>query len=127
MEQITTTEPRPPRQTDDSIPKELERICQKASREAGVGEVQHRRGHGGRPSLVPASHGKHGLVCLPCRSREYPAGINPRFRPAPPTSRQSGYDRRPIKVVPKGLRSFDENDADEKQFSAIYPKFEGSR
>ena len=30
MEQITTTEPRPPRQTDDTIPKELERICQKA-------------------------------------------------------------------------------------------------
>ena len=30
MEQITSTEPRPPRQTDDTIPKELERICQKA-------------------------------------------------------------------------------------------------
>jgi eukaryotic-like serine/threonine-protein kinase len=30
MEQITTTEPRPPRQVDDTIPKELERICLKA-------------------------------------------------------------------------------------------------
>ena len=30
MEQITATEPRPPRQIDDTIPKELERICQKA-------------------------------------------------------------------------------------------------
>ena len=30
MEQITTTEPRPPRQIDDTIPKELERICLKA-------------------------------------------------------------------------------------------------
>ena len=30
MEPITTTEPRPPRQIDDTIPKELERICQKA-------------------------------------------------------------------------------------------------
>jgi serine/threonine protein kinase len=30
MEQIETTEPRPPRQIDDSIPKELERVCLKA-------------------------------------------------------------------------------------------------
>ncbi len=30
IESITTTEPRPPRQIDDRIPKELERICQKA-------------------------------------------------------------------------------------------------
>src|SRR6202011_5700777 len=30
LEQITATEPRPPRQIDDAIPKELERICLKA-------------------------------------------------------------------------------------------------
>ena len=30
IESINTTEPRPPRQIDDTIPKELERICQKA-------------------------------------------------------------------------------------------------
>jgi hypothetical protein len=30
MDLIATTEPRPPRQIDDTIPKELERICQKA-------------------------------------------------------------------------------------------------
>lgn len=30
MEQITAAEPRPPRQIDDTIPRELERICQKA-------------------------------------------------------------------------------------------------
>ena len=30
LEQIITTEPRPPRQIDDTIPKELERICLKA-------------------------------------------------------------------------------------------------
>jgi hypothetical protein len=30
LEQIATYEPRPPRQWDDTIPKELERICQKA-------------------------------------------------------------------------------------------------
>ena len=30
MDQIATAEPRPPRQIDDTIPRELERICQKA-------------------------------------------------------------------------------------------------
>ena len=30
LEQIATAEPRPPRQIDDTIPKELERICLKA-------------------------------------------------------------------------------------------------
>src|ERR1017187_8803281 len=30
IESVTTTEPRPPRQVDDTIPKELERICLKA-------------------------------------------------------------------------------------------------
>ncbi len=32
--------------------------------------------------------------------------------PLPPTSRQSDSDQRPIKIIPKGLRSFDEHDAD---------------
>ncbi len=30
MEQVTNHEPRPPRQVDDAIPKELDRICLKA-------------------------------------------------------------------------------------------------
>ena len=30
LEQVTSFEPRPPRQVDDHIPKELERICLKA-------------------------------------------------------------------------------------------------
>ena len=32
--------------------------------------------------------------------------------PIPSTSKQSDSDQRPIKIVPKGLRSFDEHDAD---------------
>ena len=39
-------EARPPRQIDDTIPKELERICSEGTLEAGVGTVQHRQGHG---------------------------------------------------------------------------------
>jgi hypothetical protein len=40
------------------------------------------------------------------------AGSTPVSAPLPPTSRQSDSDERPIKIVPKGLRSFDEHDAD---------------
>src|SRR5439155_23203017 len=36
LEQITNFEPRPPRQYDDNIPKELERICFKAMAKRAV-------------------------------------------------------------------------------------------
>ena len=35
-----------------------------------------------------------------------------RSTPVPSTSKQSDSDQRPIKIIPKGLRSFDEQDAD---------------
>ncbi len=41
-----------------------------------------------------------------------PRGSTLESAPHPPTSRQSNSDQRPIKIVPKGLRSFDEHDAD---------------
>ena len=41
-----------------------------------------------------------------------PPGSTLESAPPPPTSRQSDSDQRPIKIVPKGLRSFDEHDAD---------------
>jgi formylglycine-generating enzyme required for sulfatase activity/tetratricopeptide (TPR) repeat protein len=40
------------------------------------------------------------------------AGSNLESTPLPPISWQSGSGERPIKIVPKGLRSFDEHDAD---------------
>ena len=41
-----------------------------------------------------------------------PPGSTLEEAPLPPTSRRSDSDQRPIKIVPKGLRSFDEEDAD---------------
>jgi len=41
-----------------------------------------------------------------------PPGSTLESAPPPITSRQSDSDQRPIKIVPKGLRSFDEHDAD---------------
>ena len=41
-----------------------------------------------------------------------PPGSTLEAAPLPPTSSTSDSDQRPIKIVPKGLRSFDEHDAD---------------
>jgi hypothetical protein len=41
-----------------------------------------------------------------------PPGSTLESAPPSPTSRESDSDQRPIKIVPKGLRSFDEDDAD---------------
>ena len=46
------------------------------------------------------------------RSRQSSARINPGIRSTLDHIRQSDSDQRPIKIVPRGLRSFDEHDAD---------------
>jgi serine/threonine protein kinase/formylglycine-generating enzyme required for sulfatase activity len=114
LDNITTLEPKPPRQIDDSIPKELERICLKAlSKRASeryttakdmADDLRHFLpqqasslvvGSGSpasTPAVQPASTvGKSGTLVTPTT----------------PIS-----DSQPVKIVPKGLRSFDEHDAD---------------
>ena len=49
LEQIVAVEARPPRQVNDAIPKELERICLKSTGQAGHGTVHDGLGHGRRP------------------------------------------------------------------------------
>ena len=113
MEQITTTDPRPPRQTDQAIPMELERICQKAlskraserySTAQAMAEelrlfLQSTTSETGRPAVSTGDMGS-------------PSGSTLEAIPLPITSRPSGSHVRPIKIVPKGLRSFDAQDAD---------------
>jgi eukaryotic-like serine/threonine-protein kinase len=105
---ITTTEARPPRQIDDTIPKELERICQKAlskraserystAKDMAEDLREFLRIAGGTVSPAPIGT---------------PSASTLESAPPPPTSRQSDSDQRPLKIVPKGLRSFDEHDAD---------------
>ena len=119
LEQIATVEPRPPRQMDDTIPKELERICLKAWR-SGPRSGTRRPRTGRRPAALPgradrqpAALGAKGggsprsrRSCSrhPRRRRQRPV------RSATPTTPTS--DSQPIKIVPKGLRSFDAHDAD---------------
>ena len=112
MEQITTTEPRPPRQTDDTIPKELERICQKALSKRASERYSTARDMADELRLFLQS--TEGTVWPAARAVLISSSPGSTLNSAPPplTARQSDYDPRPIKIVPKGLRSFDEHDAD---------------
>jgi serine/threonine protein kinase/formylglycine-generating enzyme required for sulfatase activity/tetratricopeptide (TPR) repeat protein len=112
LDLIATADPRPPRQIDDQIPKELERICSKAlSKRASeryttakdmAEDLRHFRQTAadvGVPLVGPAP-----VSPAPGSTRE--------VTPPTPTSTQTDSDLQPVKVIPKGLRSFDETDAD---------------
>jgi len=107
LEQIVSREARPPRQWDEAIPKELERICLKAlSKRASERYTTAQdladelRQFLGEPSAAATAN--------PSPATPWSAGraADP-VTPATPTS-----DRQPIRIVPKGLRSFDAHDAD---------------
>ena len=112
LDLIATTEARPPRQIEDSIPKELERICLKALSKRATERYntaldmaedlrEFLKAQGGTDSPAAAA--------IPISA---PPGSTLESPSSPITSRQSDSDQRPIKIIPKGLRSFDEHDAD---------------
>jgi serine/threonine protein kinase len=112
IESITTTEPRPPRQIDDTIPKELERICQKAlSKRASERYSTAKDMAEDLRSFLQTTVGAVSPLA-PSAPISTPPGSTLESAPLPATSRPSDSDGRPIKIVPKGLRSFDEHDAD---------------
>ncbi len=112
LDLIATTEARPLRQIDDTIPRELERICLKAMSKRAtdryttaidltedLGAFLQNLAGTIAPGADPA------VVGHPPRSTQETTAV-------PTASTQSDSDRRPIKIIPKGLRSFDEHDAD---------------
>jgi eukaryotic-like serine/threonine-protein kinase len=111
IEQVTLAEARPPRQIDDTIPKELERICQKALSKRASERYSTAKDMAEDLHLFVQTAG--GLVS-PLASAVPVAqpGSTLEADPLPSTSLQSDSDQRPIKIVPKGLRSFDRYDAD---------------
>ncbi len=106
------TEPRPPRQIDDTIPKELERICQKALAKRASERYSTAKDMAEDLRLFLQTAGGTVSPAAPAVPMSTPPGSTLEAAPLPPTSRQSDSDQRPIKIVPKGLRSFDEHDAD---------------
>jgi serine/threonine protein kinase/formylglycine-generating enzyme required for sulfatase activity len=114
LDQITGSEARPPRQIDDHIPKEVERICLKAlSKRASeryttardmADDLRHflAGGNTGQPSSPGATDPDPSPV-----TPFVPPTATPTAPGTPPNS-----DSQPVRVVPKGLRSFDAHDAD---------------
>jgi serine/threonine protein kinase/formylglycine-generating enzyme required for sulfatase activity len=105
LEQIATAEPRPPRMIDDTIPRELERICFKALAKKASERYSTARDM--------AEDLRHFLQTAPHTVGPTVTTVSsPEGTPLPATSQPSDSDRGPLKIVPKGLRSFDEHDAD---------------
>jgi serine/threonine protein kinase/formylglycine-generating enzyme required for sulfatase activity len=112
LEQIVSTEPRPPRQIEDKIPKELERICLKAMMKRAFDRYTTAKDMAEDLRVFLQGAGATDLLDSPEAPRIPSQGASAETAATSTTTRQSDSDQRPIKVVPKGLRSFDDHDAD---------------
>ena len=120
FEQIQTLEPRPLTQYDERIPKELQRICLKAlskranDRFASAHEMAEDLRHFLK---TPESLSTAVSMKQKTGSVEAAAPATPKHRDSanstqPGSVGDHSSDNQPIKIVPKGLRSFDAHDAD---------------
>jgi serine/threonine protein kinase/formylglycine-generating enzyme required for sulfatase activity len=113
MERITSFEPRPPRQIDDTVPKELERICLKAlskrasERYTTARDMAEDLRHCFDQSTQEEKRASAASAPVTANTSTIPTSAPPAAPVTPPAS-----GSRPIKIVPKGLRSFDARDAD---------------
>jgi hypothetical protein len=109
LERITTFEARPPRQLDDAVPRELERICLKAlaKRASERYTTVKDLGEDLRHFLA-----EQGTAFVPAMPTPQPASRPDSAAAGPATPSDSLSDSHPIRIVPKGLRSFDAHDAD---------------
>jgi serine/threonine protein kinase/formylglycine-generating enzyme required for sulfatase activity len=116
LEQITGVEVRPPRQIDDGIPQELERICLKS-----LAKRATERFTTAKDMADDLRHFLAQQVVSPQQTSDHNGARSPWATPVLPPSSPAGAsgsvtlppsDSHPVKVVPKGLRSFDAHDAD---------------
>jgi serine/threonine protein kinase len=112
LDLIATTEARPPRQIDDAIPKELERICLRAMAKRASDRYTTGRDMAEDLGAFLATVRGVGTPATASAPVKPPPGPTDVLTPVSPTTQKSDSDQRPIRVVPKGLRSFDEQDAD---------------
>ena len=112
IQSIIIDEPRPPRQIDDTIPKELERICQKALAKRASDRYSTAKDMAEDLRLFLQATGGTASPGAPAVPTSSPPASTLESAPLPATSRQSDSGHRPVKIVPRGLRSFDEHDAD---------------
>ena len=107
----------PPRQLDDAIPKELERICLKALAKRASERYTDGQGHGRRPAAFLETRPRRVRRRSTLDDEPAPAAGPDEPPTSPPPCRRPRrlprrVERPPVKIVPKGLRSFDADDAD---------------
>ncbi len=120
LEQVTSIDARPPRQCDDHIPIDLDRICLKALAKRAAERYSTARDMAGdlRHFLAEQTLSQQSSP----DARGMSSGAVTVVGPAPATSLEFGRSgapattptsgAQPFKVMPKGLRSFDAHDAD---------------
>src|SRR5262249_22671812 len=110
-EQITTLDPKPPRQISDAIPKELERICLRAlakrpaDRSPTAKDMAADLWHSLATRPLSAMTAERADLPPSAAAVLDPTTARGRLRSSTPLSVQ------PLRIVPKGLRSFDAHDA----------------
>ena len=109
FDQIQSHDPKPPRQWNRTIPRELERICLKClskRRTDRYNTTDDLREDllAWLESVAAKGDGLSGM-----EASDAPSGL---MRDRSPSSSPSSSSTRPVKVIPKGLRSFDDDDAD---------------
>ena len=108
MNQIIAADPRPPRQLDDTVPRELERICLKAMAQ----RASDRYSTAGDLAEDLRHFCEQDVTAGPSRpALERPSGL-PSDLARSASSLGSARSATAFRVVPKGLRSFDQHDAE---------------
>ncbi len=108
LEQITAVEARPPRQVEDTIAKELERICLKALSKRASERYTTAKDMAEDLRLFLGSAPAEEKSTASFQAIDEGAATTP----VPTAGPTTASDQRPARIVPKGLRSFDANDAD---------------
>ena len=112
LDQVVNMEPRPPRQIDDTIPKELERICLIALSKRSLERYTTAKDMAEdlRYFLTDSVQMSQPVTLdAPIEIRSVMATSSLLASAAPGTQMLSGQV---LRIVPKGLRSFDEHDSD---------------
>jgi len=113
LEQVTNYEPRPLRQMDGAIPKDVERICFKALSKRAAERYMTAQDMADdlRHFLAEQSSPDAGISSLATTAVAQPPST-PLASSRSSITATPNSDSQPLKIVPKGLRSFDAHDAD---------------
>ena len=121
MEQVTSYEPRPLLQYDEKLPKELQRICLKAlskrasERYSSAHEMAEDLRHFlHEQTVIQSGTSPGGIASVASETKASPAASTSAGSSAGSSASMGlgSSDNQHIKIVPKGLRSFDAHDAD---------------